>query len=187
MGGVAESWTSSDLGRLIRTCRPGSEMWRVVDRIPVSGWDIDHVLIGPGGIFAIESKWSAEGWHRRWSSERIADAVTAARMEARKVEAILRATPSHLRLPVVPVVVLWPAEKLPMFQIVNGTMVISGGGLEKWLSDRPSDVLDEVTVRNAHRAIVGFVRMRETYELERAGAGEVARLWHRIWLNPERA
>jgi hypothetical protein len=36
--------------------------WRVVNHITLTGGDTDDVLLGPGGCFAIEPKWSSEPW-----------------------------------------------------------------------------------------------------------------------------
>ena len=46
----AEAFTASELRRL---CRRG---WRLVNHVMFESWDIDHVLLGCGGFFAVETK-----------------------------------------------------------------------------------------------------------------------------------
>ena len=54
---VAEEWTAGEL-RGVR--RRG---WRLVNGVKVRGdSDIDHVLVGPGGVVVVETKWSSEPW-----------------------------------------------------------------------------------------------------------------------------
>lgn len=56
MGATGEVWTASELRPLRRAG------WRIVNHVALQRWDIDHVLVGPGGVIAVETKWSADGW-----------------------------------------------------------------------------------------------------------------------------
>lgn len=56
MGATAEQWTASEL----RPLRKAG--WQVINHVALQKWDIDHVLIGPAGVIAVETKWSAGGW-----------------------------------------------------------------------------------------------------------------------------
>src|SRR3954453_4413988 len=56
MGEIAEQWTAQELRKLRR------HGWRIVNHLMLRTWDIDHVLVGPGGIFAVETKWSSRPW-----------------------------------------------------------------------------------------------------------------------------
>jgi hypothetical protein len=52
-GALAEVWTSDNL----KTLRPA---WSTIDGLTFgSPFDIDHVAWGPGGVFVLETKWSA--------------------------------------------------------------------------------------------------------------------------------
>ena len=59
MGDLGEQWTAQELRRLRRSG------WQVVNHVTLTAPDIDHVLVGPGGMFAIETKWSATPWTGR--------------------------------------------------------------------------------------------------------------------------
>lgn len=56
-GAWAEEWTSE----AIRKRLPDSY---VIDDFPLSGRNLDHALVGPGGLYAIETKWRAK-WKGR--------------------------------------------------------------------------------------------------------------------------
>jgi hypothetical protein len=49
-GRDAEKWTSKELRKV---CGPD---WHVIDGIPFHRRDVDHVLVGPGGVYAVETK-----------------------------------------------------------------------------------------------------------------------------------
>ncbi|MFA9430751.1 nuclease-related domain-containing protein [Egicoccus sp. AB-alg2] len=54
MGADAEEWTALELRRL----QP--RRWAVYHHVPLTGvGDVDHVAVGPGRVYAIESKWTA--------------------------------------------------------------------------------------------------------------------------------
>ncbi len=67
VGGAAEEWTDGELGRLRRR---GYEV--VNDFVVPHNYQIDHVVIGPGGVFVIETKWSGSGWSDHILRERVA-------------------------------------------------------------------------------------------------------------------
>lgn len=185
MGATAEGWTSSELRRFIRKARrEQGQRWWVIDHIPITGWDVDHVLFGPGGVYAIESKWSAEGWATGWARGRLADIARSARVDARKVQSILRSEPHHLTLDVTPLVVVWPnsAERNGI-EAQEGTEIVFGGDLVLWCSEQRGE-LDAATADAACRAIAQFVRMRERHELKEGGAGLARRFWYRLWFDP---
>jgi len=57
MGASGEVSTSEVLRELDR------EGWRLVNNVKLKNWrDIDHVMVGPGGVVVVESKWSANPW-----------------------------------------------------------------------------------------------------------------------------
>lgn len=54
-GAWAEQWTSEELKKLRLEGR-----WVLHNRIDFDGFDVDHVLVGPTGLFVIETKWRAK-------------------------------------------------------------------------------------------------------------------------------
>jgi hypothetical protein len=123
MGEQAEQFTAS----LLRKRRG----WRVVNHVNLRMADIDHVLLGPDGIFAIETKWSSHDW----STERLEGAAAQAARNARDLGlwADLRAYG-----PVRPLVVVWgPAAELPEVTTTNGVDVVQGKHFDQWWQQRP--------------------------------------------------
>jgi hypothetical protein len=54
MGGDAEEWTAEELEALDR------RVWRVFHDVVRYG-NVDHVAVGPGRVYAIETKWTSAG------------------------------------------------------------------------------------------------------------------------------
>ena len=100
MSVLAEQWTANEL----RTLRRGG--WRVVNGAGLRPSDIDHVLIGPGGVFAIETKWSSDSWELTPPGPYVLDAITQAQGNAADLQ---KWYPFHTggAGTVQPVVMLW--------------------------------------------------------------------------------
>lgn len=105
MGPTAEQWTADEL----RTLRGNG--WRLVNGFYLGGGDTDHVLVGPGGVVVVESKWSADGWDLTRSQARITDALGQVLANARRVR--LWDPVKKSGLPVHPVLVLWGRRSSP--------------------------------------------------------------------------
>lgn len=69
MGETAERWTAGELRRLQRSG------WWLINHFNLDYGDLDHLLIGPAGVFVIETKWSAFGWKERYADNRVASAI----------------------------------------------------------------------------------------------------------------
>lgn len=139
MGDMAEQWTAGEL-RKLRT-----RGWRMVNHFVLAKDDIDHVLVGPGGAFAFETKWSATSWRSDFGQARLREAVAQATANAR----ILRLWHplKSRRVPVEPVVVLWgggvrdwPGDE--QISQVNGTTVLAGHALPTWAAELCASALN---------------------------------------------
>ena len=53
IGGEAEQWTAAELAKL------DDRTWRVYHDVPLRYGNIDHVVVGPGRVYAVETKWSS--------------------------------------------------------------------------------------------------------------------------------
>jgi hypothetical protein len=73
MGATAEQWTVSEL----RPLRKAG--WQIINHVALRPWDIDHVVIGPGRVIAVETKWSSRGWSVDAPDERLLRALRQAR------------------------------------------------------------------------------------------------------------
>ncbi len=85
--------------------------WRLINGIYLAGHgDIDHVLVGPGGVFVIESKWTSNNCRiERGEIVGLLGRVPVAQASdgALKVERLLRHGPQRFDVIVKPVVVIW--------------------------------------------------------------------------------
>jgi hypothetical protein len=131
--------------------------WRLVNGLYFRGHgDVDHVLVGPGGIFALESKWTFVPWQVGQGGiigpeER--DPLLQACDGAHKIEGLLRYGPERFDVVVHPVVVLWGpgAPSLTEGWVeVDGVLVAEGRRQRKWLrqlnrSDQKQPLVESVT------------------------------------------
>lgn len=155
MGALGEQLTASELRPLQRSG------WRLVNHLTLRTWDIDHVLIGPGGAYALETKWSAHPWALTPPEDRIRTAARQARDNAHDLQrwADLRRTGiTH----VTPVVMLWGAgtrpddtpPSRPSTDVhVDGVRIVLGPAASHWRSTLPHDVLTTDQVDAAWHAL----------------------------------
>lgn len=162
MGDQAERWTAHEL----RTLR--GHGWQLVNHFLLRRDDVDHVLIGPGGVWAVETKWSSS-WESPFAQERLRSAADQARSSARSMSLW---TPMRTRgLKVRPVVVLWggglrdldPAERV---RWVDDVPVVVGTSLAAWVRALPGDLLDGDTVASAYEAVDDQTRVRDVIDQE---------------------
>lgn len=96
----AEQWTTQTLKKKL------GNGWRIFDDLPFARGNVDHVLIGPGGIYAVETKWRSKSNRTRpLSQESMRRDTTQAWRGAMSLVELLRE--SRVDLPVRPVLVLW--------------------------------------------------------------------------------
>jgi hypothetical protein len=143
MGDLAEQWTASDLRRLRK------RGWRLVNGVRF-GVEIDHVLVGPGGVIAVESKWSAASWASASGHDRIGSAVDQVRRGARQLRLVTELRRCGVEQ-VPGVVVLWGpnAGDIARHGREGETAVIAGEDLAAWCSGLPLGVLTDDQVRAA--------------------------------------
>lgn len=145
-GDLALQLTATELGKL----RP--QGWVLVNRVTLTRPDIDHVLIGPGGVIAIESEWAT----REWTSG-CTELDSAARRARRNA---LRLTLWHDLRPaevgaVASAVVLWGpgghALKAPFD--ISGTTIVPGHCVARWRTLLADDHLTDSQVQSTWRAL----------------------------------
>lgn len=125
MGATAEQWTASEL----RPLRKAGG--RIVNHLALERGDIDHVVLAPSGIYAVESKWSGSGWSLTSRSDRLDAALSQVRRNAR-----------HLRL--------WHPVAAARITAVRPVLFLWGGtGMTK--PDRPTRI-DDVDVVSGVKA-----------------------------------
>ena len=99
LGGEAEQLTADELRKARR------HGWRLVNAVGLGFGDIDHVLIGPSGALAVETKWTSAEPGTPYATAFVESAIAQAAANARSLR--LWAPFKKLAVPVLPVLVLW--------------------------------------------------------------------------------
>lgn len=152
MGAEAEQWTAAELGKL-------DHRWLVFHDVPLSQSNIDHVAIGPGRVYAIETKWTARSDVDRflkgasWQAARQAEELSD---ELRK-----RGVGRQAR----PLLVVWGpgmADRLgEKPQAVNKVPVVAGRHSDVW-RERMTGALDRLEAdRPATQALLALIAEHE--------------------------
>lgn len=157
-----------EVGRALDRAITGREGWRLLHGIKrnVRGTDIDHLLIGPGGIFSINAKFHQGkkvwvGEHAVVVGRTATKHVFAARAEAKAVKKILDAACATPR-PVTPVVVVAGSSRFSRgTKTPEGVVVLSVAEISNWL--------------NALGETVRPWEVEQLYEAAR---------WERTWIGP---
>lgn len=159
VGIFGETWTSDELGGLRR------QGWHVVNHVMLEHRDVDHVLLGPGGFYSIETKFRSE-----WEDVRRAAAEFAPRAyeDAYAVAGRIHRPRAHVH----PLVVLWGGgigsiESAPF--IVGRVTFCAGEFRHDYLASVPSEMIPETEVQAAFDALDGYVRKRDVREIALEG------------------
>lgn len=166
LGGEAEQSTSESLKVLRR------RGWHVFDAVEFDRFDVDHVLVGPGGVFALETKRSSvpvtvhndglAGFYR-------GDPAQQARVGAEKIRRLLKSY--KIDIAVRPVVVVWGpgVPELPGGSVVldgdpNGVIVIEGRRLRNALHRFEGGALGKEQADAVARAVTDFIARRDRHQ-----------------------
>ncbi len=163
MGELAEQWTARELRKFRR------HGWRLLNHGMVGLGDTDHVLIGPGGIFVVETKWRSSGWRFDRSDAYVGRAVEQVGRSTRQLRAW-----APLRklgdIPIHPVVVLWEPTDADhasgdVLRTIGDTTVMTGQALGAWRAAILRETgLVPIAVDAVWDALVRQTRMREENE-----------------------
>lgn len=158
-GRDAEKWTSKELRKV---CGPG---WLVVDGISFAFHDVDHVVVGPGGVYAIETKCTdssinlssprGRDWAARWADQAVAG--------ARSIRLLLRDLDVDQ---VYPGVLVWGSEITGNPRFIDGVPVMRRKDLtEPWMPWRNGTrVLSDEDVRRIVSKLTEYRNVRLSYE-----------------------
>jgi len=169
MGLYGEEWTAQQF----RSMKKNG--WRLVNGLQLrSREDIDHVAIGHGGVFVVETKWSSDSWPMGESG----DGFNRSALEGalKQVKRNLRDFSWHFKkelgeITAQPVCVLWssnPSGEPEAIQIVDGVLVVPGPLLRRWLSDLAMTVVDDDRIEVITTAVAKHASGRDEFD-ERSG------------------
>ena len=162
MGEIAEQWTAQEL-------RPLREHgWRLVNHFGLGHGDQDHVMVGPGGVVLLETKWGGTPWNVNAGDAPFRSALEQTARNARQLS-LWHGVVKHGRPEVQPVLVVWgPAaqklRELPVRRHESGVVVMSGDRLQKWMLRQPRDRLAGANVNGVFDEIDRHLVRRDQRE-----------------------
>ncbi|WP_166680413.1 nuclease-related domain-containing protein [Kribbella sp. VKM Ac-2566] len=126
---------------VLRRARRKRHVWNSIDNLEIQSGDVDHLVIAPAGIYAIDSKWHAMNLTDAVLDRDAATACAA----ARRANLILRSI--HLQaLEAQPIVVVWGRGQRDLPEagcVVGGVLILRGSDLRSWLSQRPAGAISQ--------------------------------------------
>lgn len=128
-----------EVARLLDQLGPG---WAALHAVPVgtAGSDVDHIVIGPGGVFTINSKFH-EGGNVWVASRRLlvngqrTDHLRNAEYEARRVAKLLTRA-ARRPVEVTPIIAIVAARRLTIRERPERVIVLNVAQLPQWLQSR---------------------------------------------------
>ncbi len=166
MGATAEQWTAGELRRLTR------HGWTLINHFLLDNrGDIDHLLIGPTGVYVVETKWSTD-WRLDRPDERLVGHVQ--KLQSRR--GVVQNWVGRSKVPVQPVLFLWGPlrerqQRPDQPMRLDGVTVIHGQAAARaWLSEVASaDPAVTTDVRlDVEAKALRQLRSREDYEARKA-------------------
>lgn len=135
-----------EVGAVLNYLGPG---WRVIHSIPVGtrGSDVDHLVIGPGGVFTINTKHHERGqvWvasRRLMVNGQRTEHLRNSEHEANRVSRLLGAA-TQSDVDVTPLVVVVAARSITMRERPPRVVVLESTQLVRWLQSKPMTLDDE--------------------------------------------
>lgn len=127
------AWGEDATKEALKAAQKKGHIWGAVHNIELGKADIDHVVVAPSGVYALETKWRFVDH----TPAVLAEFAQQASRNARKTASVLRSQTVTTPHDVVPLVVVWskgqhglPDDGL----LVDGVLVVAGSDLSRWLS-----------------------------------------------------
>jgi hypothetical protein len=161
MGDEAEQWTAQELRKL------RNRGWKLINHVSLQGRDIDHVLLGPGGVFGVETKWTADSWTLAPDDARVLAACGQVSRNTKTLSLWLRSLGVSS---VEPVIFLWGAgarDLPPVQRLRRGDQevsIVAGPQSGSWLTSVPTDRLDEKQMARAWDKLEAYCEKRDPRE-----------------------
>lgn len=126
-GDLAEQWSAQAFGRV--------RGWRIVNGLSFPDGDLDHVVVTPSGVLAVETKYRFQQTDRaRLAKQRRGD-LDAAKRAARKTASMLRSKNVGQAANVAPVLMVWGKGAPTLadgYVQIDGAYVLDGDAPELW-------------------------------------------------------
>lgn len=127
---LAGKWGEENTRDILRWGRRRGHILDWVDNLEIEGGDVDHLVIGKSGLFAVDSKWHGH----TVTSETVRLDRLRAEASARRARSIMRSL--HVQHEVRPIVVVWGGQQTRMSgpsRPEGDTLFLPGRDLKNWL------------------------------------------------------
>jgi hypothetical protein len=152
---VAERWSLAPL-RKVRG-------WSVTDNLPFERDDIDHVVVTPAAVLAVETRYHATPA----AADRLRRDLASAERAAHKVRLFLRAERLRDAAVVVPVLIVWgpgAPDLADGHRSYDGVHLVDGSHPERWMDLFSATKLTTATRRDLHARFQRFAADRAGYD-----------------------
>lgn len=174
-GDLAEQWSAEAFGKV--------RGWRVINGLSFPDGDLDHVVVTPSGVLAVETKYRFhQPDKRRLAAQRRGDLEAAART-ARKTANVLRSKDVGHSATITPVLVVWGkgAPDLPQgYTQVGGAYVLDGDHPGLWSHLFNAPLLPPDTRTAIHEALSKYQQKQTAWAKEHQGSLR-AICWTEFW------
>jgi hypothetical protein len=159
-GQLAEQWSLDGL-RKVRG-------WHVTDNVPFEREDVDHVVVAPAAVLAVETKFHSRAYPGTTAeAERHQRDLNAARRAARKIRLLLRAEQLRHAAEVVPVLIVWGPGAPQLregYRLENGVHLVDGNHPELWMHLFNAPRLAPALRDDLHGRLEQFVAKRAAHD-----------------------
>jgi hypothetical protein len=170
-GSWAEQWSLESLRKVAG--------WLVTDNLPFGDVDVDHVVVTPAGVLAVETKYSGRAFNTTVEADRHRRHLDSALAAARKVTSFLRTQ----KLPDVPevaaVLMVWgPGKPHPPdgAREDGGVVIVDAANPHVWSHRFSAPRIKLEARREIYKRITDYIAVRHGYE-----AGKLPALRLEIW------
>ena len=116
---------------ILKGARRREDIFGWIDNVEVAGGDVDHIVVAPSGVLALDSKWHLRSTDDATLTRDTETAVAA----ARRARLILKS--EGIAADVKPVVVVWGNTSSAVIEagIDREVVILQGRDLKSWLSE----------------------------------------------------
>ncbi len=162
-GELAEQWSAAALGEAGR--------WQVTSNVAFDSVDVDHVVVTPAGVLAVETKYRGAGYSVQVDQQRHRRQLTDAARGARLVTLLLRSKKLRDRAAVLPVLIVWGPGKPALqrgYHLDQGEVyVLDGDHPQLWAHLFSTPVLETGLRARLHAEIQQYAQARTDYVNDR--------------------
>jgi len=147
--------------------------WLVTENLPFSDVDVDHVVVTPAGVLAVETKYRGRAFNGSVGADRHRRDLDATLAAARKVTSFLRSRKLAGSTEVVPVLMVW-GEATPDLpdgaREEHGVVVVDADNPQVWSHRFAAPRLASDDRQLIHREFTNYLAIRHGYEANKMPA-----------------